>query len=317
MTKITITPDELAKSAVKYRKELLTMPIIALERTLEHMSLRLGVQYKERVGQVGNSAEFGPYDPSRKGNTTSIAGRELEVFLGSVIEEFDPNDVVSSVYGSLALSGKSLGSTPISKVVLAAVIKNLSKKLNMAVFSAKRNSSGTTSMDLFDGFDTITEKEITAGNIAVAKNNLFEVGVTIDKTNAVDVLKSIYRKASDELREEETLLYVPQSILDAYNDDYQATVGAVPYNQSFDKVFVEGSGGRCRIVPLASKKGTKFLQLTSKSNMLVGMGNGNDHENISVDRFAPFTVTLSAAILFGTQFESIAPERLLIAKLNA
>lgn len=65
----TITPDELKKSAIQYRKELLVMMSIGLANSLQHMTLRPGVQYKQKVGQYDPNAQFGPYDPTRK-NTT-------------------------------------------------------------------------------------------------------------------------------------------------------------------------------------------------------------------------------------------------------
>ena len=37
---LKINDAELAKSAVTYRKELLTMPVIAAQATLQHMSAR-------------------------------------------------------------------------------------------------------------------------------------------------------------------------------------------------------------------------------------------------------------------------------------
>jgi len=55
--------------------------------------------------------------------------------------------------------------------------------------------------------------------------------------------------------------------------------------------------------------------MTSKKNMLVGTGSGNDMEKLEVDRFSAFMVTLSSAILFGAQYESIQPEHLLIGKI--
>ena len=61
----TITPDELKKSAIQYRKELLVMMSIGLANSLQHMTLRTGVQYKQKVGQYDPNAQFGPYDPTR------------------------------------------------------------------------------------------------------------------------------------------------------------------------------------------------------------------------------------------------------------
>ena len=46
--------------------------------------------------------------------------------------------------------------------VLARIAKNLSEHLNDAVWNGKRNAAGDTTADLFNGFDTITQNEITA-----------------------------------------------------------------------------------------------------------------------------------------------------------
>lgn len=316
MAKITITPEALAQSAQKYRKELLMIITISLQASLEHMTLRPGVQYKEHVGTLRGNAQFGPYDPNRKNTTNNITGRELEVFLGSVIKEFDPNDVLQSIYGSLILSGKKLTDTEITKAILAAELKSLSSKLNQSLFDAVRNPAGTTSKDLYNGFDTIAAAEIAGNKISTPIGNLYEFDQAITSSNAYDALKAFYRKASDELREEPVKLLMPYSIFDAYCDDYQATVGSAPYNREFKKTFLEGTNNLCELVPMASKRNSQFLQMTSKKNMLVGTGAANDLEKLEVDRFSPFLVTLSSAILFGAQYESIAPEHLLIGKLH-
>ena len=313
---INITPADLKQSAVKYRKELLMMIVIALQSSLKHMTPRLGVQYKEKVGEIRGNAELGPYDPNRKNTTTDIVGRELEVYLGSVIKEFDPNDVWQSIYGSLVLQGEGLKNVPITKAILAAEVKSITQKINAALFSAERNAAGTRSVDLFNGFDSIAAAEITAGNVAVAERNLFEFSSVIDGNNAVDALKTYYRAAADELREINTKMFISQTIFDAYSDDYQQTVGAAPYNKEFKKTVLEGSNGLCELVPLANKKAGAFIQLTTKGNMLVGMGAGeNALEKLEVDRFSAFLVTLSMATVFGVQYETISPERILFGKL--
>ncbi|MDR1454608.1 MAG: hypothetical protein LBJ01_03055 [Tannerella sp.] len=312
---ITITPDELKKSAVKFRKELLMMIPIGLDSSLQHMTPRLGVQYKETVGEIRGNAELGPYDPDRKNTSTDIKGRTLEVFLGSVIKEFDPNDAWQSIYGSMTLHGDGLKNVPVEKAILAAEIKSISAKMNAALFSAVRDDAGTTSAKLFNGFDTIAGADITAGNISAAKGNLAALAAAISSSNAVDSLKGFYRGASDELQSVKTKMFISKSIYNNYVDDYQQTVGAVPYNTQFQKTFLEGSNDLCELVALPNKKSSPYIQLTTKGNMLVGMGGGNDLERLDVDRFSAFLVTLSLAAVFGVQYETVSPEKLLIGKL--
>jgi len=313
---INLTPEAFAKSANEFRKELIMMITIGLANSLQHMTLRPGVQYKQTVGEIAGNAQYGPYDPTRKNTTTAITARTLEVFMGSVIKEFDPNTVYQSILGSLMLNGDALKNVPITKAILAAELKSLSAKLNAVIFSASRVDAGTTSAELFNGFDTITTAEITATTIAANKGNFMQLDAAITASNALDTLKSIWRGAADEMQETESVkMFLPYSIYNMYNDDYQATVGAIPYNKEFKKTFIEGSDNRCELVPLASKKSSQYIQLTTKQNMIVSPGNGNDLETLNVDRFAPFTLTLSSAILFGCQYETISKERLMIAKL--
>lgn len=316
-TKITITPEALATSANKFRKELLMMPVIALEKSIQHMTVRMGIQGKETVGELSGQGELGPYDADRVDNdTTAIVGRELETFFGSVIKKFDPNKVLGSIYGSMVNSGEALKGVPIEAQIVAFLMKSISKNLNKNLFSAVRNATGTKTKDLFNGFDTIAQTEIESGKISTALGNLYEFSSAIDKTNAVDALKAYYWASADELQEEElTKMYIPREIFNAYNEDYQATVGAAPYNKQYKKTFLEGSSDSCELVPLASKKGSNFIQLSTKSNMLIGVDQMGNKEKINVDRFESFRLTLSAAMFFGTQYESISPEKLLIGKL--
>lgn len=318
---VNITTEELAKSAVKYRKELLIMSVIALQNTLQHMSLRTGIRYKETVGELSGDIEIGPYNEDRVDTTgVKIVPRSLETFFGSVVKKFSPNSVYQSIYGDTIVSGEGLKNVPITKAVLAYLMKKISQSLNKNIWNAVRNAAGDRTVDLFNGFDTIAQTEITAGNISVAKKNLYQFDEEITALNAVDLLKAFYRAATDELQGDgdesmKLKLFMPKNIYQAYTDDYQSTVGAVVYNKQFEKTYLEGSNGQCELIPLASKKGSQFLQLTPKSNMLVGVNQKGDEEKLLVEKHSPFKLDFVLAMFFGVQYESISPERLLVGKL--
>ena len=313
---VTITPEELSISAQKFRKDLLMMPVIALSVSLAHMTLRLGVRGKETVGQLDGDIEIGPYSSTRKDvNGVDVKGRVLETYFGSVIKEFEPNSVAKSIYGDAVLSGAALTNTQITTQVVAFLAKKVSKKLDMSLWSAIRNDAGTTTATLFNGYDTITDAEITANNITVAKGNLYEFGAAITSANALDLLKAFHRAATDELQGEKCKLFMPKAIYNAYVDDYQASNGAVPYNKEFKKTFLEGSDDCCELVALPNKKGSKYLHMTTKGNMLVGVDQESQMEKIGVEKHAAFVLQFVMAMFFGVQFESISPERLLVGKL--
>ena len=316
MGKLDLTVEKLSKSAEKLRKDLLAMSVIGLETTKAHMTIRPGIRYKETVGQLSGGIEIGPYSETRiDSSDLKVTPRELETFFGSVVKDFSPNAVYQSIWGSSITKGEGLKETDVVRLVLAYLMKQMSKSLNNSVWGAVRNASGTQTKDLFNGFDTIAATEITGGGLSVANGNLFTFTEAINSTNAVDMLKAYYRKADDVLQGEKVKLFIPFSIYNAYTDDYQATVGAIAYNKEFDKTFLEGSHNNCELVPLSNKKDSNFIQLTTKANMLIGVDQESDLEKIIVEKHAAFVLQFIATLFFGTQYESISKERLLVGKL--
>ena len=313
---INISDAELQKSAVTYRKDLLVMPVIAAEATLQHMTPRPGVAGREVLGQLSGGIELGPYDPQRYDDEgLDIKPRTLETFLGSVIKRFDLNSVAKSVYGSLTTQGEALTSLDLARQVLNYLSMQLGRNLNLHIWNAKRNDTGTKTKDLFDGFDTITQKEIDAGTIGTTQGNFMQLPQAIDESNATDILMSIYESADDILQGIPTKMFVPVSVYRAYNKDYLASFGNVVYNTQFKKTYLEGTDNLCELVPLASKKGSPYIHLTTKSNMIYGYGDGLDSEKIAIEKHHEFLLSFVATMFFGCQFEAINKERLMVAKL--
>lgn len=313
---IKISDAELQKSAVTYRKELLMMPVIAAEATLQHMTPRPDVAGREVLGQLSGGIELGPYDPKRYDDDgLDIKPRTLETYLGSVIKRFDLNSVAKTVYGSLTTQGEALTSLDLARQVLNYLSMQLGRNLNLHIWNAKRNDTGDKTADLFDGFDTITQKEIAAGTIDTSEGNFMQLSQAIDESNATDILMSIYESADDILQGVPTKMFVPISIYRAYNKDYLASFGNVVYNTQFKKTYLEGTDNLCELVPLVSKKGSPFIHLTTKSNMIYGYGDGLDSEKIAIEKHHEFLLSFVATMFFGCQFETINKERLMVAKL--
>ena len=311
-----ISDAELQKSAVTYRKDLLVMPVIAAEATLQHMTPPPAVAGREVLGQLSGGIELGPYDPQRYDDDgLDIKPRTLETYLGSVIKRFDLNSVAKTVYGSLTTQGEALTSLDLARQVLNYLSMQLGRNLNLHIWNAKRNDTGTKTKDLFDGFDTITQKEIAAGTIDTTEGNFMQLSQAIDESNATDILMSIYESADDILQGVPTKMFVPVSVYRAYNKDYLASFGNVVYNTQFKKTYLEGTDNLCELVPLVSKKGSPYIHLTTKSNMIYGYGDGLDSEKIAIEKHHEFLLSFVATMFFGCQFEAINKERLMVAKL--
>ena len=316
-----LTSPQLADyqaAAVKYRKEFLAMPIIGLEEILPYVTVRFGIRYKEAVGQLSVNAQFAPYKADMKHEKNAVLDfRTLETFFGAVVQPFEPNSAATLIIGQNAMTkGESMKNADIAKKVLASISKSLSENLNRVLWSAVRVDNGTTSAELFNGWDTITEKEIAAGKITAAIGNYVKLNDTLTQENAVDVLKAAYRKARPELRGVKTFMYVPQDVLDAYNDAYAVLHSATPYVQGFEQIYLEGSNKKCQIVPLTSKAESKFIHISTQENMLIGCDQLGDKEDVVIEKHAPFVLDFVATMFFGVDFESIDPRRLLVVELK-
>lgn len=317
MNTFSITPTELQKSAVQYLPQLLKMPVIAAQETLRHMTPRPGTRGRVVLGELSGDIDLGPYDPSRVDKADlSVHGRTLETFLGSVIKEFDPNSVWASVYGSLTTQGDALKDVNAAREVLSFLAAMLGRNLNRSIWSAVRNPAGSKTSELFDGLDTITSTEIAAGKISEQKKNLFLFPDVIDRDNAVDLLKTFYWAASDELQGQPVKLYMPYNVMHAYEEAYQTSCGCMPYNNRYEKRVLEGSNGLCELVPLTSKAGSPYLTLSPQQNLVFGYGDGLADENISIEKYHAFYLQFVATMYFGVQFKSVSPEMLCIGKLN-
>lgn len=323
--KVVITPAELATSAAKIRKELLKISILGLGPALTYFSVRTGIRHSETVGTLDGDFELAPYDPHRvTHDNASVHGRTLYTYFGDVVADFDPNSVYQSIYGSSITSGEGLKNVPIVQQLLSLMAAKVGKKLRLHLFDAVRNDKGTKTVDLFNGVDTVTKNEITAGNISVAKGNLFEFSDVIDSTNAVDMVTAFCRAAADELLECEDggdssadglNLYVPRSIVYAYRDDYKATTGHSPIYDKFNQMVVEGFPN-IRFVPFAGKANSDFMQLSTKKNMLIGTDQMSGVEKVTVEKHHPFLLLFVMTMFFGFDFESIDPSCLFVGKFK-
>ena len=309
--------EDYQKAAKKYRKEFLAMLVIGIEEILPFVTVRPGIRHKEVVGKLSMDAQFAPYKVNMKtSKDADIAFRELETFMGGIDLEFEPNSAATLIIGENAdTKGEGMKQADIVRKNLTEICQNLGENLNLALWNAVRNPNGTTTKDLFNGWDTITTKEITAGNISAAKGNYLKLKEAITSENAVDVLKGAFRKANVILKTHPSYMYMAPEIREAYEDAYATIHAATPWVKGFEQLILEGSNKKCKFVDLVSKAGSKYIHLSTKENMLVGVDQMGDIEDIEVARFSAFTLEFIATMFFGVEFESIDPRRLFVIEL--
>jgi hypothetical protein len=281
------------------------------------MTARPGIRYKENVGALSGDAQFGPYKPSRSTDfNLNVDYRTLETFMGSVVAKFEPNSAVSTLLGQVgATKGDGQIKAPTALHVLALIARGLSEHLNEAIWTGKRNAAGDTTMDLFDGFDTITTKEVTSGAIAAEEGNYMKLEEEITSANAVDIAKEILFSLDPRLRAQDLYMFCTQDFADKYNEGYLLSHGGINYNTQYSQTTVEGSNGRLHIVPMYNKIGSKFIHICPKSNMLIGYDQMGDVESVMVKEYEPFILSYIATMFFGCQFESIDKRRFKVVEL--
>ena len=317
MGKLTFTLQEYQEAATKYRSDLLMLPIIGIGETLKYMTERPGIRYKENVAAISGNAQFAPYKPSRRTDyNLNLDFRTLETYFGSVVANFEPNSAVSTLLGAMGdTKGEGQMQTPTAMHVLALIAKSLSENLNNAIWAGKRNANGDTTLDLFDGFDTITEADITDGKIAAEKGNYLKIDEALTTANAVDIAKQVLFSLDPRLRSQTCYMYCSQDFADKYNESYLLTHAGINYNSQYTQTVVEGSDGRLILCPLANKAGSKFIHVSPKLNMLVGYDQMGDVENVMVKEYEPFILSYIATMFFGVQFESVDKRRLKVVEL--
>lgn len=315
--KLTFTLQEYQEAATKWRPDLLKLPIIGCNETLKYMTARPGIRYKEQVGAISGDAQFGPYKPSRSTDfNLNVDYRTLETFFGSVVAKFEPNSAISTLLGAIGdTKGDGQMHTPTAREVLGLIAKGLSEHLNNAIWSGKRNASGDTTQDLFDGFDTITEAEIKDGTIAKSEGNYIKLTEAITRANAVQTAKDILFSLDPRLRAQDLLMFCSQDFADKYNEGLKLEGGGISYYQKYEQDTVEGSNGRLHIVPLFNKTDSKFIHICPKANMLVGYDQMSDVESVMVKEYEPFILSYIATMFFGVQFESIDKRRFMAVEL--
>lgn len=312
-----ISLSELQQTAHTYRKDFVALPIIGLERSTRFMTVKPGIRGKDTVFSPDFNAQLAPYaNAERKKAEGSMRPRTIETFFGAAFFDFDPNQIISSIFGHRASqAGEGKKSLPTSHDVCSSVAKNIGKDLNLHLFDAKRDDEGKTTKDLFDGFDTITDREIEKGNISEEKGNLIILKEKITNQNADAVLKKCLFAASDELREEEAFIYCSRAITDAYNENYLLTHQSLNYNTEYNQPKLEGSDGNWVFAPMAGKRKSKYIHISTKGNMNVGCDQMSDTERFEINKYEPKALTGEMYMFIGTQMESIDPRRLLVIKL--
>lgn len=328
---VTYGAEELSKTFQTYRKEFVIMPFLAMEQLAKHMNVRTGIRYRETVSQMSTNAEISNYSKTKHQDAdVKIDPRVFETFFGNIVQGIDPNAIYQSIWGSNVTKGDGLKNVPIVVQVCGYLVKKIGEKMFMNSFTAKHDSTDTTSTSKwFNGFQTILENDVAGTNytnkvlISADIGNLVEGAESITADNAEDLIKDFYWNqvgnpaAAAKLRSQQLKLFMSDQAYHFYTESYQTNHGSLPYNQAYDKKSLDGASN-VEFVPLPCVP-NDFLLLTPKNNAYLLFNQKTDDDKFLVEKSLSnhYDVDFIMNYFFGTQFESVSPEVLRYWKKKA
>ncbi len=304
---LTINSDDLAKGAKTLSKQLLLTATHRLRDLNKYLTVIPGIQSSINIAELfAQNIELAPYKASRRSELeATIINRNLDVYLGSSDYTFDPNLYYRSAYGMLQTKGIALTKGNLIATMMTLLSKTVSDKLYEHLWDAKRKDDGDLTKDLFNGFDTLTQTELTAGNLSAAKENYAPIGA-ITELNAVDKFKDFVESADDKLLDQPNLgLYVSTKQYNSYCRAYQSEHGSLPYNNEYRKVTVESGAGDITLIKMPNKTGSNFIQLAPKSVMVVGLDNQSNDEKVIVEKHSVFNLDFAMTLRLGCQIATL------------
>lgn len=306
---INVLPDEDAwkQAAKQWHRELLKLPVLAMNDSLKYMTGLPGCTTNQYLGTVQASAQFYPYAADKRGSSeTNIDFLELPIRFGAMNYDFVPNDYVQTLLGKGAqVLGEGQARSQMAKLILAEIMRSAGENMALALAKAKFKADGDKSMDLFDGFLTIIDAATGEGKaINVGNKNLLTLTTAIDDTNCCEVMKEILFGLDRRLRRQDLLVYCDPALVDYYNESYMLTHSGIVYNKQYNQPYVEGSNGRMTFAPLDALAGEKTMWIAPKNNVIYGHDGMSRLEKLEVLRHDVDTFTAAAKIFFGVGFRT-------------
>lgn len=314
----------LQNTAIKYSKELHQVLLISLKDQLaKYFTVLDGVKNEQMLASLFANLNVEPYKGAVNPATVSslnLVGRKITTYLNQTVAEEDSRlliTIAEQIVGDVKIATGS--KNPMELAILSVMMAKKGRMIAGVIFSASYNAAGTTVADCFNGFDTITQSEITATNISVANGNYAVVSASLTAANIGDELKGLVDNANDDLIDESTgtkLLYLSPVERRLYDEWCLNEFGSVPYNKEYKKHYLHGYEGVIELASPIGKKNSGYIHLSRKDNLVVGMDTLSNENKIEVFRKDAFKDQFTNVANIGCQFVSIAPEDLLLSLIH-
>ncbi len=226
-TKTAINVAGLQRMAETYDDVLRKMPYLTLMETLDKVKINLVEVLDGKDKVVVYHRKGGIARPYTPGASNAVSEEELGKAFERVLEPKECytalKDHIMNYRNKRVISNRpekvdnKTKQHPQEVLILESKIRTVGEDILSALFFASRNEDDKSPMGMFDGFNEQINKEITAGDIATAKGNLFSTGPIEspgdeNDMEAFDKLVEFLRSASPFLRQHGTL-YMTQDAM--------------------------------------------------------------------------------------------------------
>lgn len=313
--------EETARSGQRYRKEILTMPKASIAEAIKNMTYINGLHGKETTIIMKSGAKLIPYQTKETiANTTTFTERTLETHHADVQEHFDPEVAYGTMFN------ESLTVQKINFDITRKICKNIAMDacdgLKETLWRGRYNPNGSSNLDISDGYMTIIGDEKAAGNISIAKGNYFQLG-NITPYNVVDKFRIWWRKQDPKFKRQNMNLWIPEQLLEMYEDGYAIKFSTHRYNTEFEQDKLYGTHGRVKLCTAPGMEENEYIFMTPKINTRVGGDGGVDDENFKGSSFEirrisnPKLVQFYMSTFFGCNFATLDKEYFTCASITS
>lgn len=304
-------------TAVKYKDVLKGLNMMLVADILKDCMPELGVQNSVVLGKTEHGSISKKYTGTFTGDGVfgTVVPRTLTVrpIVAEMADEPERyrRSFIADVSGGLWDAKKH----PFEAWLLQYGISIASEDLYYAIFSAKFED-GATLATSFDGWFTILDTDIAAGNIAAAKGNYY-VSDAITRANAGELLLEQWRSAHKALRQRDSIMWISEDVGDLYDDWYRDEHDNPPGVDQAGQMFLEGTNKRCRLKRCAGfPEGSQRVLLTTRQNMVYGTDKLSDLKNMKAFNSGnPYLFTAAMKYVWGTQFVSVHQRELSVNSL--
>lgn len=311
----------LVDSNHRFKKDCLTMTIISIEEVTKHMRLITGLKGKETEATIVPQAHFRPYSSEKVvSGTGQLKARTLETFPLEILEEFDPEELYKTIFGTPVEANKI--NLDIVRRILTEEMKNACRGLCDIIFTGVKDDSTVTSSTpasaCFNGFDTIiaVEKALDTPTIGYDLGNFVNLG-EFSEYNIGDKWFLLYTLLDEKLRgdaSKKLKLVCTLKEKEMYNVWYANKFGHGNFAGVPDQMYLHGTNNKVEIVALPGMEGASHCFITTKENMKVGVNVAPNVAKFEVRRpDNPNVVQFHVVIYMGVDFANVDKEFLMTA----